>query len=458
MAKKPQMQPPTPPSIPPAQAVPLLEEQRERLRQISNKRPFDEREHGAWENFIHALLIKSFGSESKNIHDVIYADGGPLRMGMSDREIEQNHINKTANQIAILGSCIEQLKMETRLQQAANKPLDADRGSLLEDIFVKFANEADLVVADQFEIDHQDKIEALDSLLRDGTLTHTDGKIEFSLRSYVDSKFWAKDEALINQLLPIMKEMYSEKKTGLHEVADFIARIERTGLIVKPINIQRVLQIIRRVGLLNGYNQIVENGIQRIKSFGVSPMILRPKTIAEQLAHYLVARTTISSARTFSAGGTAAPTTKDNRKVFIVHGHNDKLRGDVARLIMTLGLEPIILHEKANQGQTLMEKFLKHSDVGFAMIVMTADDTGKAKTEDTPRPRARQNVVFEWGFFVGKLGRDRVCALYEQGIELPSDLQGIVYIPLDVGGHWRFGLIKELKAAGYAVDANKLLE
>jgi len=105
-----------------------------------------------------------------------------------------------------------------------------------------------------------------------------------------------------------------------------------------------------------------------------------------------------------------------------------------------------------------MEKFLKHSDVGFAIILMTADDMGKAKNERKPQARARQNVVFEWGYFVGKLGRDRVCALYQKGIALPSDLNGFVYIPLDSSGHWRLDLLKELKAAGYSVDANKLLE
>lgn len=459
MARKPQAPPPTPPSISPAQAVPLLEEQLERLKQLAGQNPVDKRAHGAWENFMRELLIKSFGSESQNIHDVIYADGGPLRMGMSQREIEQNRTTKTANQVAILESCIEQLKMETRLQQGPTKPSDADRASMLEEVLAQFSNDATLFDAEQFAIDHQDKINAYDTLLRDGSLDQSGGKINFSLRSYVESKFWPKDEVLLNQLLPIMKEMYSEKKTALHSVSDLIERLDKKGLImIKGIDIERALRLFERLGLLGSHNPTTDGGIPRIKEFSVSQMILRPKTIADQLQHYLVSAATISSAMTFPVGLVEPPPAQDNKKVFIVHGHDAGLREDVARLITVLGLEPIVLHEKANQGQTLVEKFLRHSDVGFALVVMTADDLGKAKTEDAARPRARQNVVFEWGYFVGKLGRERVCALYEQGIDLPSDLHGIVYIPLDTTGNWRFGLVKELKAAGYVIDANKLLE
>ena len=337
--------------------------------------------------------------------------------------------------------------------------LKRERASLLEIIFEKFSTEADLYAADQFPIDHQNKIAAFDSLYADGTLAQTpDGKLEFRLPSYFTSRFWDRDEALLNQLLPVMKEIYSEKKSSLTEVTDFITRIEKKGITITPVDVQRVLQLLRRLGLLGGFNNINEAGVQKIKNFGISEMILRPKTIADQMIHYNVYGATIPPAMSPLAGSAVLPLTKDNKKVFIVHGHEDKVRDDVASLIKTLGLEPIILHEKANQGMTLVEKFIKHSDVGFAVIVMTADDLGKAKTEENVRPRARQNVVFEWGYFVGSLGRDHVCALYEKGIDPPSDLHGIVYIALDAGGHWRFDILKELKAAGYSVDANKLLE
>lgn len=148
------------------------------------------------------------------------------------------------------------------------------------------------------------------------------------------------------------------------------------------------------------------------------------------------------------------PNTMD---IFIVHGHNAEIKESVARTIEKLGLTPIILHEKANAGKTLIEKFESHSNVGFAIILLTDDDEGKAKTELDLKKRARQNVVLELGYFIAKLGRSKVLPLYSQGVELPSDIHGVVYIPLDSAGTWRFSIAKELKEAGFSVDANLLL-
>ena len=154
------------------------------------------------------------------------------------------------------------------------------------------------------------------------------------------------------------------------------------------------------------------------------------------------------------------PASASSGEIFVVHGHNSEKKLAVARTLEKLGLKPIILHEMPNEGKTVIEKFTKHANVGFAVIIMTADDLGRAKKEKEGdlKQRARQNVVFEWGYFIGRLGRERVCALYEEGIESPSDLDGFVYTSLDEAGHWRFALIKELKAVGYNVDANKLVE
>ena len=118
----------------------------------------------------------------------------------------------------------------------------------------------------------------------------------------------------------------------------------------------------------------------------------------------------------------------------------------------------MILDEQASQGKTIIEKFESHAQVRFAIALLTPDDTGSLSNDDTPRPRARQNVIFELGFFIGRLGRYRVCALTngEVEIEIPSDYSGVVYIPMDDGG-WKFGLVKELKAAGFNVDANLAL-
>lgn len=149
--------------------------------------------------------------------------------------------------------------------------------------------------------------------------------------------------------------------------------------------------------------------------------------------------------------------TTNLENVFIVHGHNMAVQQSIARVIEKLGLNPIILHEQPNTGNTIIEKFEKHSDVGFAIILMTSDDKGKSKSEIELKNRARQNVILELGYFIGKLGRERVLPLHSEGVELPSDIHGLLYIPIDKAGNWKFAIVKELKAVGYKVDANKLL-
>jgi hypothetical protein len=145
-----------------------------------------------------------------------------------------------------------------------------------------------------------------------------------------------------------------------------------------------------------------------------------------------------------------------SRKVFIVHGHDEGMREAVARFLERIGFEAIILHEQANQGRTVIEKVIAHGDVGFAVVLLTPDDEGGKKGE-TAHPRARQNVLLELGYFVGRLGRERVCALKRGDLELPSDFGGVVYEPFDAGGGWRQSLGRELQAAGFDVDWNKVM-
>lgn len=160
-----------------------------------------------------------------------------------------------------------------------------------------------------------------------------------------------------------------------------------------------------------------------------------------------------------AAIATSGVSVPQNNKVFVVHGHNNAARESIATCLRKLDLDPIILHEKANEGKTIIEKLEKHADVGFAVVLLTPDDVGGVyggKPREQ-RPRARQNVLLELGYFMGRLGRSHVCPLRADGVEIPSDALGIVYVPLDSGGAWRFELVKELKAAGYTVDANRLV-
>lgn len=152
---------------------------------------------------------------------------------------------------------------------------------------------------------------------------------------------------------------------------------------------------------------------------------------------------------------------KFSNKIFIVHGHDEEMKQAVARIVEKIGLVPIILHEQPNKGRTIIEKFEDYSDVNFAIVLLSPDDIAypKDKPPEDKEFRARQNVIFELGFFVGKLEREHVFILYreEHNFEFPSDYSGICYTPYDNKGQWRFDLIGELNSCAYNVDANKLI-
>ena len=144
------------------------------------------------------------------------------------------------------------------------------------------------------------------------------------------------------------------------------------------------------------------------------------------------------------------------RDVFVVHGHDEGAKETVARFLEKLDLNPIILHEQASRGMTLMEKFEQHSGVALAVVILTPDDLGHPKERPADaKLRARQNVIFELGFFIGKLGREHVCVLRNGDVETPTDFDGVLYIPMDDKG-WRTTLAREIRAAGVSVDLNAL--
>ena len=127
-----------------------------------------------------------------------------------------------------------------------------------------------------------------------------------------------------------------------------------------------------------------------------------------------------------------------------------------ARFVKKLGFEPIVLREQPNQGRTIIEKFEDYSDVDFAIVLFSPDDLGKSKDDENLNPRPRQNVVFELGFFIGKLGRKNVVVLHKiiENFEMLSDFQGVLFQPFQDG--WEFFVAREIKAAGFEVDLNQL--
>jgi predicted nucleotide-binding protein len=168
-----------------------------------------------------------------------------------------------------------------------------------------------------------------------------------------------------------------------------------------------------------------------------------------------------SNAITSNTAQQASPTA--NNTAFVVHGRDDIAKLEVSAFLRDVGVRPIVLNDQPSKGQTIIEKLESYAgEASFAVVLLTPDDTGKAKNDKTEHARARQNVILEPGYFIGRLGRSNTCALYKREVqlpdfELPSDYNGVVYAPMDVNGGWKIQLAKELKAAGLKVDMNKLL-
>jgi predicted nucleotide-binding protein len=157
-------------------------------------------------------------------------------------------------------------------------------------------------------------------------------------------------------------------------------------------------------------------------------------------------------------GTVDVPSPLNKSKVFVVHGHDDGGREGVARFLEKLDLTAIILKEQPNRGRTTIEKFVDCAgEVRFAVVLLTPDDLGKAVDDGEEQARARQNVIFELGYFVGALGRGKACLLRKGDVEIPSDLYGVVYTAMDSGNGWKLDLARELRDAGFEFDAAKVL-
>ena len=216
-------------------------------------------------------------------------------------------------------------------------------------------------------------------------------------------------------------------------------------------------------------------GIGRLKGINIfeEGKIVTSQFIKKPLSREVVKKSATSTQETLS------------KNVFIVHGRDHKPLKELKDMLTEFGLNPIVLHEKASGSRTIVEKLEKYSDVGYAFVILTPDDTGCSHFEfrksegeylvsfikrideevtfsaakladflEVLKKRARQNVVLEFGYFIGLLGRDRVCCLYKGDLELPSDMHGIVYIPFKESvNEIRNKIIKELKEAGYKIKA-----
>ena len=148
----------------------------------------------------------------------------------------------------------------------------------------------------------------------------------------------------------------------------------------------------------------------------------------------------------------------NHKPVFIVHGHDHETRDEVSKFVSNWGLTATILDKQPNKGRTIIEKFEDCADeAGFAVVLLTPDDVGASKKNKADiKDRARQNVIWEWGYFSGSIGRKKVCILYKGNLEFPSDTQGIVYVRMDDNGVWKQAIVREMEDAGLLIDVNKI--
>ncbi|ELY6169640.1 TIR domain-containing protein [Cronobacter sakazakii] len=170
----------------------------------------------------------------------------------------------------------------------------------------------------------------------------------------------------------------------------------------------------------------------------------KPASMKHRISSTRIAETIAETIKSPQANFQAQGAPMQKKKVFIVHGHNDELKLQVYQFLHEEEFEPVILHLQPNDGYTIIEKLEHHfNDISYAIVLYTACDKGCAVKEVDYRFRARQNVVFEHGYLISKLGRENVTALVSEGVETPGDMSGVVYI--SESADWRYSLLRELK-------------
>jgi predicted nucleotide-binding protein len=189
------------------------------------------------------------------------------------------------------------------------------------------------------------------------------------------------------------------------------------------------------------------------KAFSLAKEQIKIETRAIDLADLKACLLKASTAASVASPAPTMPTRRPS--VFLVHGHDIVSREQATNFLERLGVEVIALDEQYNAGKTVIEKFEDNTDVNFAVILLTEDDVG-GKSSDALQPRPRQNVIFELGYFMGRLRRTRVCAIKKRNVELPSDILGMVWLSFE--GRWKRDLAIELEKAGYSVDRKRLID
>jgi predicted nucleotide-binding protein len=260
------------------------------------------------------------------------------------------------------------------------------------------------------------------------------------------------------QSYELLESLYAEAQSLEYNDGNLDKTTKRAEMIVKKV-FGIDTEYVDKINEIRYSPSIVFSGMDR-NSYDSSF-----KSGKEQLVNLIsvmMEDVSLSMPHFFIDSSTIEQPDKKSTNVFLVHGHNQEMKQSAARFIEKIGLNPIILHEQPNKGRTIIEKFTEYANVGFAIVLLSADDVafGKSENAKNGKLRARQNVILELGFFLGKIGRENVVVLHEQveNFEIPSDYQGVIYEPYDSNGFWKLSVAKELKASGYKIDGNKLLE
>ncbi|MCM3202716.1 TIR domain-containing protein [Bacillus cereus] len=237
-------------------------------------------------------------------------------------------------------------------------------------------------------------------------------------------------------------------------------RIHFDGYFIEPEDIDRIVIKQSKISSIEYMGMVEDEFTKKRAAAMIGPTdIMNDNTYTTDITKIMFA---LAKKKLEKAGHTEDKVSKDKSeidrtKVFIVHGHDELAKIQVSELIRRLGLTPIILHQQASGGKTIIEKIESYSNVGFGVVLYTPCDLGsKVGEEKNLNPRARQNVVFEHGFLIGKIGRENVAALVKDTVETPNDVSGVVYISMGSEGSWELQLAKELKSSGYDIDLNHL--
>lgn len=215
------------------------------------------------------------------------------------------------------------------------------------------------------------------------------------------------------------------------------------------------LNSIKEEEIVNSVLNILENVDRGVSKADLGKLKANLVFIAENLDEFVPPQVKNSVAQAESVE--APKNISSSKKVFVVHGHDGEVLSKTARFLEKQDFQAIILHEQASNGKTIIEKIEEYTDdVCFGIVLYTDCDEGKAKNDKELQPRARQNVVFEHGYLISKLHRERVVAVVQDGVETPGDMNGVVYIPLDSGKTWQYTIADEMQALGLDVDKNKI--